>query len=196
MKKMTISTIAIVMGVCFVALLYLQVTYIDTFISMRKGQLYEGAQRSLNEVAHRLEMDEMREYLAQDSRNYMKKGSLVSGNSMVVSSYTTSTSNGGVVSTITVNTAVPAGHQMDEELFMRDISKALTVEEAQRLQHDVLKMRAKYQRDVLDEVLFHMLDNAGTKPLQSRIDDFSVLEGYLRDELANNGYYCFIRQNI
>ena len=111
---MTISTIAIVMGVCFVALLYLQVTYIDTFISMRKGQLYEGAQRSLNEVAHRLEMDEMREYLAQDSRNYMKKGSLVSGNSMVVSSYTTSTSNGGVVSTITVNTAVPAGHQMDD----------------------------------------------------------------------------------
>lgn len=187
MKKMTISTIAIVMGVCFVALLYLQVSYIDTLISMRKGQLYEGAQRSLNEVAHKLEMDEMREYLAQDSRNYVKKGSLVNGNSMVVSSYTTSTSNGGVVSTITVNTAVPTGHQMDEELFMRDISKALTVEEAQRLQHDVLKMRAKYQRDVLDEVLFHMLDNAGTKPLQSRIDDFSVLEEYLRDELANNG---------
>lgn len=188
MKKMTISAVAIVMGVCFVALLYLQVTYIDTLVTIRKEQFYEGARRSLNQVAHRLEMDEVRRYLTEDNSGYIKKGSFVSGNSMVVRSYTTSTNNGGVVSTITVNTSVPKNHHhLDEDFFIKDLSKALTVEEAQRLQHDVLKMRAKYQRDVLDEVIFHMLDNAGTMPLQSRIEDFKGLERYIAAELRNNG---------
>ena len=185
---MTISAVAFVMGVCFVALLYLQVTYIDTLVSIRKEQFYEGARRSLNQVAHRLEMDEVRRYLTEDNSGYIKKGSFVSGNSMVVRSYTTSTNNGGVVSTITVNTAVPKNHHhLDEDFFIKDLSKALTVEEAQRLQHDVLKMRAKYQRDVLDEVIFHMLDKAGTLPLQSRIDDFKGLERYIASELRSNG---------
>ncbi len=185
---MTISAVAIVMGVCFVALLYLQVTYIETLISIRQEHFYEGARRSLNQVAHKLEMDEVRKYLTEDNSGYIKKGSFVSGNSMVVRSYSTSTGNGGVVSTITVNTAVPGNHHhLDEDFFIKDLSKALTVEEAQRLQHDVLKMRAKYQRDVLDEVIFHMLDNAGAKPLQKRIEDFESLEHYIAAELRGNG---------
>ena len=185
---MTISAVAIVMGVCFVALLYLQVTYIDTLVSIRQEHFYEGARRSLNQVAHKLEMDEVRRYLVEDNSGYIKKGSFVGGKSMVVRSYTTSTNNGGVVSTITVNTAVPQQHHhLDEDFFIKDFSKALTVEEAQRLQHDVLKMRAKYQRDVLDEVIFHMLDNAGTKPLQNRIENFESLERYIAAELRGNG---------
>ena len=185
---MTISAVAIVMGVCFVALLYLQVAYINTLVNIRQEYFYEGARRSLNQVAHRLELDEVQKYLAEDNSGYIKKGSFVSGNSMVVRSYTTSANNGGVISTITVNTAVPQNHHhLDEDFFIKDLSKALTVEEAQRLQHDVLKMRAKYQRDVLDEVIFHMLDNAGTKPLQSRIEDFEGLERYIAAELRGNG---------
>ena len=185
---MTISAVAIVMGVCFVALLYLQVTYINTLVNIRQEYFYEGARRSLNQVAHRLELDEVQKYLTEDNSGYIKKGSFVSGNSMVVRSYTTSSNNGGVISTITVNTAVPQNHHhLDEDFFIKDLSKALTVEEAQRLQHDVLKMRAKYQRDVLDEVIFHMLDNAGTKPLQNRIEDFGGLERYIAAELRGNG---------
>ena len=186
MKKITISIVAVVMGVCCFALLYLQVTYIDTLVTIRKEHFYEGARRSLNQAAHKLELDEVRKYLDEDSRNYINKGSVVNNNSMVVRSYTTSTNNGGVVSTITVNTSVPR-HQFDEEQFLKELSKAHTVEEAQRLQHDILKMRAKYQRDVLDEVLFYMLDNAGTMPLQSRIEDFDAVERYIKTELANNG---------
>ena len=185
---MTISAVAIIMGVCFVALLYLQVTYIETLVSIRQNHFYEGAHRSLNRVAHKLEMDEVRKYLTEDNSGYIKRGSFVGGNPMIVRSYTTSTNSGGVVSTITVNTAVPHNHHhLDEDFFIKDLSKALTVEEAQRLQHDVLKMRAKYQRDVLDEVIFHMLENAGTKPLQSRIEDFKGIEEYVATELHDNG---------
>ncbi|MBO5665177.1 MAG: HAMP domain-containing histidine kinase [Bacteroidaceae bacterium] len=188
MKKITISAVAFIMGFCFVALLYLQVTYINTLVDIRKEYFYEGARRSLNQVAHRLELDEVQKYLTEDNSGYIKKGSFVGGNSMVVRSYTTSTNNGGVVSTITVNTSVPKNHHhLDEDFFIKDLSKALTVEEAQRLQHDVLKMRAKYQRDVLDEVIFHMLDNARTTPLQKRIENFESLERYIAAELRDNG---------
>ena len=185
MKKITISTIAIIMSVCFVALLYLQVSYVNTLVSMRKEHLYEGARRTLNQVAHKLEIEEVRRYLAEDNRNYIKRGTFVGGNPMVVSSYTTTTTNGGTVSTITVNTEIPVGN-IDEEHFIKELSKVHTLEEAQLLHYDVLKMRAKYQRDVLDEVLFYMLDKAGAMPLQSRID-FKQMERYVRAELANNG---------
>ena len=129
MKKMTISAVATVMGICFVALLYMQVSYINLLVNMRLGQFYDGAHRSLNHVAHKLEMDEVRKYLTEDNSGYIKKGSFVGGKSMVVRSYTTSTNNGGVVSTITVNTAVPENHHhLDEDFFIKDLSKALTVE--------------------------------------------------------------------
>ena len=187
---MTISTIAVIMGVCFVALLYLQVSYINTLISLRKEYLYEGARRTLNQVAHKLELDEVRRYLAEENRNYIKKGKIVGNNPMVVRSYTTSTSNGGMVSTITVNTTMPVAgisDDFDGDLFMRELNKVHTLEEAQRLQYDLLKMRAKYQRDVLDEVVFYMLDNTQTMPLQNRIEDFGQLERDIMAELANNG---------
>ena len=109
------------MGFCFVALLYLQVTYINTLVDIRKEYFYEGARRSLNQVAHRLELDEVQKYLTEDNSGYIKKGSFVGGNSMVVRSYTTSTNNGGVVSTITVNTSVPKNHHHLDEDFFKEV---------------------------------------------------------------------------
>ena len=152
---------------------------------MRKEHLYEGTRRTLNQVAHKLEIDEVSRHLAEDNRNYINKGSFVGGNPMVVRSYTTTTSNGGVVSTITFNAQIPVEH-IDEEYFINEMSKARTLEDAHLLQYDALKMRAKYQRDMLDEVLFYMLDNAGAIPLQNRID-FKQMEQYVEQELANNG---------
>ena len=157
---------------------------------MRKEHLYEGARRTLNQVAHKLELDEVSRYLKEDNDHYIKRSTFVGGNPMVVNSYTTTTSNGGMVSTITVNASLPSSvfnGDFDEKLFIREFNKAHTIEEAQRLQHDVLKMRAKYHREVLDEVIFHMLDNAGTMPLQKRIGDFDRLEQYVKSELENNG---------
>ena len=139
---MTISVVAVIMTVCCVSLLYLQVTYIDTLISIRKAYFYEGARRSLNQVAHKLELDEVRKYLAEDNIAYVKKRRFVGGKPTVVSSYSTSTNNGGVVSTITVNTTMPENVALNDEIVLRGLNKALTVEEAQRLQHNTLKIRA------------------------------------------------------
>ena len=47
MKKSTIWVLGIVMGLSFLSLLYLQVSYIEEMVKMRKGQFDESVQRSL-----------------------------------------------------------------------------------------------------------------------------------------------------
>lgn len=58
--------------------------------------------------------------------------------------------------------------------------------DAQRLSLEILSKRYKYQRAVLDEVLYNMLYQASEKPLQGRIN-FGKLDQYLKSELASNG---------
>ena len=64
--------------------------------------------------------------------------------------------------------------------------KNYSVEEAQRIALDVLRMRYKYQRALLDEVIYNMLYQANEKPLKSRID-FELLDKAIKAELDNNG---------
>ena len=66
MKKRTILIVGVVMGICCVSLLYLQVSYINTMIKMRKEHFEEGVRRSLYQVAYNLELEEMREYLSKN----------------------------------------------------------------------------------------------------------------------------------
>ena len=64
--------------------------------------------------------------------------------------------------------------------------KNYSVEEAQRVALDVLRMRYKYQRALLDEVIYNMLYQANEKPLKNRID-FELLDKAIKAELENNG---------
>ena len=180
------------MSVCFVALLYMQVSYINTLISMRKEHLYEGARRTLNQVAHKLELDEARRYILEHSNNHnhVKRGRIPGGNQVIVRSSATSMPNGGVVSSITVNTMTPVpgvDDALDGDLFLKQLNKAHTIEAANRMSLDELRVKYTYLREVFDEAIFHMLYNTGTRPLQIRAGDFKLLEQYVKSELENNG---------
>ena len=58
MKKSTIWTLGIVMGLSFLSLLYLQVSYIEEMVKMRRGQFEENVNRSLGKAVHNFEMVE------------------------------------------------------------------------------------------------------------------------------------------
>ena len=58
MKKSTIWTIACVMGVSLITLLYLQFRYFENVYDMRKVQFVESVNRSLNQTAQDLELYE------------------------------------------------------------------------------------------------------------------------------------------
>ena len=55
MKKRTIWIIAIIMGLSFVSLLYLQISYIKEMAKMKKEQFDESVYRSLYQASRNLE---------------------------------------------------------------------------------------------------------------------------------------------
>ena len=69
MKKSTIWTLAILMGLTFMGLLYVQILYMKNMIRMREDQFREGVTSSLSAVANMLERDEARYFLVEDASN-------------------------------------------------------------------------------------------------------------------------------
>ena len=66
MKKSTIWTIAIVMGLSFLGLLFLQLSYIEDMAKMKKEQFDESVNRSLYQASRNLELNETLRYLEKD----------------------------------------------------------------------------------------------------------------------------------
>ena len=184
MKKRIILIVGIVMGVCCFALLYLQVSYINAMVRMRKGHFEEGVRRALYQVSYDVEMAEMREYLSQDVRRDILRGQLNDNGIRFEHSYVTSSESGDVVSKFEFKTFVVNPPHFNNKVL--ENGKNLSVEEAQRLSLDVLRMRYKYQRALLDEVIYNMLYQASEKPLLARID-FETLDQAIKVELSNNG---------
>ena len=66
MKKKTIWTIAVIMGLSFLALLFLQLKYIEEMAEMKKEQFDESVNRALYQASRNLELNETLKYLEQD----------------------------------------------------------------------------------------------------------------------------------
>ena len=58
MKKRTIWSIAVIMGLSFVMLLFLQLTYIREMANMKKEQFDESVNRALYQASRNLELNE------------------------------------------------------------------------------------------------------------------------------------------
>ena len=58
MKKRTIWTIAVIMGLSFMGLLFLQLRYIQEMAKMKKEQFDESVNRALYQASRNLELNE------------------------------------------------------------------------------------------------------------------------------------------
>lgn len=54
------------MGLSFLSLLYLQVSYIEEMVKMRNEQFDDSVQRSLYQVSKYMELEETRQWLIND----------------------------------------------------------------------------------------------------------------------------------
>ena len=66
MKKRTIWTIAIIMGMSFLGLLYLQLSYIQEMADMKREQFDESVNRALYQASRNLELNETHRFLEKD----------------------------------------------------------------------------------------------------------------------------------
>ena len=168
MKKSTIWIIAIVMGIFFLALLFLQAKYFEEVINMRKEQFDESVTRSLYRTARNLELNETKKGLETQFSKQSER------NDSTKTAKSPTTFEARLHSNIPAN--VPKG------LFLDNLNSNSTDESLR----DSVKQRYIYQRALLNEVVYSILYKASEKPLAERID-FPSLDSDLRTELRSNG---------
>lgn len=165
MKKKNIWTIAIIMGISFLSLLYLQTKYIEDMVKMRRDQFDSAVNRALYQASRNLELNETLRFLEQR----------VEGDTI--------TSDVSVKS-FSKQTQATAPSSMPRALILKPDSSTLS--ETQKTLEKMVKNRYIYNKALLDEVVYNILYQTSTKPLKERIN-FRVFDQDIKAELINNG---------
>ena len=194
MKKSTIWAIATVMGLSFLGLLYLQLSYIEEMAKMKKEQFDESVNRSLYQASRNLEVNETLRYLEKDvnetERRAFKQDSVMSRsgklNDVVQHShqYAVTGKDGTVYSSFQLKTITTKPSTIPKAMILR--SDKNTLNEASKSLQEIVRNRYVYQKALLDEVVYNILYTASDKPLKERIN-FKLLDQDIRAELLNNG---------
>ena len=195
MKKKSIWTIAIIMGVSFVILLGLQLTYIREMANMKKEQFDESVNRALYQASRNLELNETLRYLEKDvnetERHAYRKDSVGTrsgkpndGSVQYSHQYSVAGKDGTVYSSFELKTMAVKPTQMPKAMILRTDRNSNTA--ASKSLQEIVKNRYVYQKALLDEVIMNMLYSASDKPLKERVN-FKILDQDIKAELMNNG---------
>ena len=195
MKKSTIWLVAVVMGLSFVGLLYLQISYIEEMTKMKREQFNESVNRALYQASRNLEMNETLRYLEKDvnatERRAIKFDSVssVGGklNAGIQQShqYAVAGEDGTIYSSFELKTITLKPSKVPKAMILHS-DKESSISEAAKSMQEIIRNRYVYQRALLDEVVYNILYTASDKPLKERIN-FKMLDQDIRAELLNNG---------
>ena len=195
MKKRTIWTIAIIMGLSFMGLLFLQLSYIQEMAEMKKEQFDESVNRALYQASRNLELNETLRYLEKDVKETERRsfirdsigtrsGQPNDGTIQQSRQYSTIGKDGTVYSSFELKTIATKPASMPKGMIVKTDKSSLS--EASKSLQEIVKNRYVYQKALLDEVVYSILYSASDKPLKERIN-FKLLDQDLKAELMNNG---------
>lgn len=194
MKKKTIWAVAIIMGLSFVILLGLQLTYIQEMANMKKEQFDESVTRALYQASRNLELNQTLKYLEKDVNETERRAFRVDsmgtrsgepdGTIQQSHQYSVTGKDGTVYSSFELKTIATRPSQMPKAMILRSDKNSIT--EASKSLQEIVKNRYVYQKALLDEVVYKILYQASEKPLKERIN-FRILDQDLKAELMNNG---------
>jgi signal transduction histidine kinase len=178
MRKSAIWLLAGVMIFAFVGLLYLQVYYIHIIVENQKSQFNEAVKRSLFQVSHNLELDEIA-WILQDriynidkknGRKNLRKSKIISDRNQL----STRSSRQLDIPDIQIDNSID---------ITTSYGKSDLRSEYRIFQESQIKQYA-YRENLVSEVI-RISMKAYEKPIGERID-FKKLELYIQTELANN----------
>ena len=182
MKKSTIWILAILMGLTFMGLLYVQISYMGNMVRMREDQFAEGVKRSLYAVTTMLEQDETRYFLEDDvakmslSLEFTQFDDGLPSQTGIIYSFKTST---GVEADLKITGTPDKINQI--QVAQTDLRK----NHYQTLK-ETIKGQYLYQKGLIDEVILNILNQSSNRPLRDRADS-TVVSSYLTSEFENNG---------
>ena len=188
MKKSTIWILGIVMGLSFLSLLYLQISYIEEMVKMRNEQFDESVKRALMAASKGVESDEVVRWLNEDISEAEKKAweRSQSGNGVLQPQrFVMTAPDGSVRSSIELKTFSNEPSELPRAMISRKHG-AKTIPQTSRSQVEMLKHRYLYQRALVDEVVLDMVYNAKDKPISERVN-FKNLDQHLKAGLIDNG---------
>ena len=195
MKKRTIWTIAIIMGMSFLGLLYLQLSYIQEMADMKREQFDESVNRALYQASRNLELNETHRFLEKDvneteRRSYSvdsvgtRSGQPNDGTIQQSHQYSTVGKDGTIYSSFELKTITTKPSSLPKGMILKTDKNSIS--EASKSLQEIVKNRYVYQKALLDEVVYSILYSASDKPLKERIN-FKMLDRDLNAELMNNG---------
>jgi two-component system phosphate regulon sensor histidine kinase PhoR len=179
------------MGFSFLALLFLQFSYVEEMVKMKKEQFDESVNRSLYQASRNLEMNETLRYLEKDvneteRRAFTQDSIMVDGLGSITHShqFAVAADDGTIYSSFQVKALKMKPASVPKAMIMRKDKNSL--EDATKTMQEIVRQRYVYQKALLDEVVYNILYAASEKPLKERIN-FRMLDHDIRTELANNG---------
>ncbi|MBQ1828430.1 MAG: HAMP domain-containing histidine kinase [Prevotella sp.] len=192
MKKSTIWIIAVIMGFSFLALLYLQFSYVEEMVKMKKEQFDESVNRSLYQASHNLELDETHRYLEKDvnqteRRAFQQDSVTVDGIGGTIKhshQFAVAADDGTVYSSFQVKAFQMKPSSVPKAMILRKDKNSLV--DATKSMQEIVRNRYVYQKALLDEVVYNILYTANDKPLKERVN-FKMLDQEIRNQLQNNG---------
>lgn len=192
MKKKTIWTIAVIMGLSFILLLFLQLTYIREMANMKKEQFDESVNRALYQASRNLELNETLRYLEKDVRETERKENKQGNGSAGAqkddadssSRRTANSFRGSNYLTFRMKMKMDNPVNMPKAMIL--INDKNSNNAASRSLQEIVKNRYVYQKALVDEVVMNMLYSASDKPLKERVN-FKILDQDIKAELINNG---------
>ena len=179
-----------VMGFSFLGLLFLQLSYIEEMVKMKKEQFDETVNRSLYQAARNLEMNETLRYLEKDvneveRRAYSQDSVIVSGLDGSIQhshQFAVAADDGTVYSAFELKTFATKPPSIPKAMILHSDKNSLSAKSLQ----EIVRNRYIYQKALLDEVVYNILYTASDKPLKERVN-FKLLDQDIRVQLLNNG---------
>ncbi len=180
------------MGLAFLGLLYLQFSYVEEMVKMKKEQFDESVNRSLYQASRNLEMNETLRYLEKDvkateRRAYSQDSVMVDGLDGSIRQshqFAVAADDGTVYSSFQLKTFEIKPASVPKAMILRKDKSSLS--EAAKSMQEIVRNRYVYQKALLDEVVYNILYTASDKPLKERVN-FRMLDQDIRAELMNNG---------
>ena len=174
MKKSTIWILGLVMGLSFLSLLYLQISYIEEMVKMHNEQFDEAVKRALLGVSKNVETAEVTRWLQEDMSEAEKRAY--------------EQSQAKLMETQRFKMTLPHS-SMEFQVFStkpQEVPKtaisrkhgAKTIPQTSRSQTELIKNRYVYQRALVDEVVWQMIYHAKDLPIEKRLN-FKHLDQYL-----------------
>ena len=177
------------MGLSFLSLLYLQVSYIEEMMKTRKEQFDSAVRNSLDQVSKDVEYAETMRWLVEDisdaERKALTENNTSLGQNNVVRGtqrFQVKSRDGKIISDFELRVMKIKPSELPKAM----VRGRNTIPQTSNSMLEAIKNRYMYQRALLDEVVLDMIRRASDKSIGDRVR-FRDLDDYLKSNLYNNG---------